>query len=118
MPVFEDATKPVVQRENEFRDVVKFLADNDGTVKSYTIAGKTLEESLSQAEIDKRKMAEAGNELTPKRTIRTRNEPLDDKKSVKVYLWATKKIARKPKPVVAATPAPVAATDSKAAPKK
>jgi hypothetical protein len=98
MPQFEDATKPVVQRENEFRDVVKVLAANPNAVKSYTISNKTLEESKKQAEIDKRKMADAGNELTPPVTIRTRPEELADKKSVKVYLWAVKKIVRTPKP--------------------
>lgn len=97
MPVFEDASKPVAQRENKFRDVVKFLAENDDAVKSYTIARDTLEESTKQAEADKRKMAEAGNELTPKRTIRTRNETLEDGKTLKVYLWAASKIVRKPK---------------------
>jgi hypothetical protein len=111
MPInFEDAEKPVAQRENEFRGVVKHLATNRTAVKSYTIAtsdkdenGKVLkteqvlENNLAQLEADKRKMSEAGNELAEKVTVRTRHEVLDDKKSIKVYLWAVKKINRKPK---------------------
>jgi hypothetical protein len=95
--VFEDASKPVAQRENEFRDVVKYLADNKDSVKSYTVTAETLEAAYAQAESDKRKMAEAGNELSEKRTIRTREEELNDGKSLKVYLWAAPKIRRKPR---------------------
>ena len=94
---FEDAEKPVVQRENEFREVVKYLAKNPNAVKSYTVSGGTFEENFAQAEADKRKMAEAGNELSPQVTVRTRNETLNDGKSIKVYLYATAKIKRKAK---------------------
>jgi hypothetical protein len=103
---FEDASKPVAQRENEFRGVVAFLAKNLGAVKSYTIAAnkRSEEDVQAHADADKRKMAEAGDELEPKVTVRTRNEKLEDG-SFKVYLWATKKIQRKAK-----TPTPVAAS--------
>lgn len=96
---FEDATKPVVQRENEFRDVVAFLAKNPNAVKSYTISREkdaTADDVQAQAAYDKRKMAEAGNELTPPVTVRTREDSLEDG-SLKVFLWVTKKINRKPK---------------------
>jgi len=104
--VFEDASKPTIQRQNEFRDVVAYLADNRSAVKSYVVSEKTLAESQEKAAADKRKMAEAGNELPSKVTIRTREENLDDGKSIKVFLWATGKIQRKPK-VTASETAPV-----------
>lgn len=93
----DEAALPVAQRDNEFRDVVKYLAATSGAVKSYVAEGKTEEETLEQVASDKRKMAEAGNELTPKVTIRTRTETLNDGKSIKVYMTATKKIERKRK---------------------
>ncbi len=62
---FNDETAlPSVEKENEFREVVKWLAANPGAVKSYVVSEATLEDSQAKVAADKRKMAEAANELT------------------------------------------------------
>lgn len=92
----DEKALPVAQKENEFRDVVAWLAQNVGAVKSYVIEGDSAEESLKQAESDKRLIAEAGNELATPVTVRSKTEVLADGKSVKVYLHTNgKKIVRK-----------------------
>jgi hypothetical protein len=119
---FQDVeTMPAANRvENEFRDVIKFLAANRSAVKSYVIdvEGNTLEENRAQYEYDTRKMSEAGRELTPPVTVRTRVETLDDRKSLKVYMRATDKISRRRKTDAETTAATVPATVEKATPAK
>jgi len=101
MPTFEDATLPVAERENEFRQIVEWLIENRPAVKAYTIAGDakdktwTLEKAEAQLAVDKRKMAAAGREYKTPTTIRTKSETLEDGKTLKVYVWAAaKKITR------------------------
>ena len=82
----EEKKLPVKEKVNEFREVVEFLAKNAGAIRSYVVSEATEEESWSKVAADKRRMTEAGNDLEPPRTVRTKNELLDDGKSIKVYI--------------------------------
>lgn len=82
----DETALPEKEKDNEFRDVVTYLAGNKGQIKSYVITEATAEKSYERAAVDKRKMTEAGNELPEPRTVRTNTELLDDGKSVKVYI--------------------------------
>jgi hypothetical protein len=111
---FTDETAvPAKERENEFREVVKYLSQNLGAVKSYVVSEENKEASEAKVAYDKRKMAEAANELSTPVTIRTpRVELLDDGKSFKVYITAVKKIKRTPKPAAPAAEVKQTATKS------
>ena len=108
----DESALPEKEKENEFRDVINYLAANKGAIKSYVVAEATAEKSYERAAVDKRKMTEAGNELETPRTVRTNTELLDDGKSVKVYISvmeykihrgkSVKKVAEKATPAKAA----------------
>lgn len=92
----DEKSLPVAQKDNEFREVVAWLAANVGQVKSYVVKGETAEAADKQVAADKRLMAEAGNELASPVTVNSRQEKSDDGKTVKVYIWTNgKKIIRK-----------------------
>jgi hypothetical protein len=104
----DEVALPEKEKDNEFRDVIAYLAANKGAIKSYVVSEATAEKSYERAAVDKRKMTEAGNELAEPRTVRTTTELLDDGKSVKVYINVMEyKIHRgkNKKPVAAATAA-------------
>lgn len=112
----DETALPEREKENEFRDVINYLADNKGAIKSYVVSEPTAEKSYERAAVDKRKMTEAGNELPTPRTVRTTTELLDDGKSVKVYISVMEyKIHRgkNKKPVAAAEAATTKVTSSK-----
>lgn len=118
---FQDVeTMPAANRvENQFREVVKFLAANRSAVKSYVIDEfDTAEENRARYEYDTRKMSEAGRELTPPVTVRTRVETLDDGKSQKVYMRVTDKISRRRNMGAENTAATAPAAAEKATPAK
>lgn len=93
---FTDETAlPTEKRDNEFRAVIAALAKAPGSLKSYVVSEATEADSMAKVAADKRKMAEAGNELSPPVSVRTpRVELLSDKKSVKVWVTTVPKIRR------------------------
>lgn len=111
---FAAEAAPTKPRENEFRDFVKAMAAKPETVFSYVVTAENIEKAKEKVAADKRKMAEAGNELTTVAkvpggkegetvdkivpapvTVRTvQTEEQKDKKSIKVWVKATKKVRR------------------------
>lgn len=91
----EEAEAPARVRANEFREFVAAMAAKPGKVFSYVVPkAETPEETVKAFEADKRKMAEAGNELATPVTIRTDNLEAQKDGSLKAYLHATKKVVR------------------------